>query len=62
MEIPCLSMLANLTGDGRFAEIERLKKYAEIAKILGISLPLTKYRLKRAKELLACYLGKEDLT
>lgn len=37
-------------------------KQREIAKILGISLPLTKYRLKRAKELLACYLGKEDLT
>lgn len=38
VEIPCLSMLANLTGDGRFAEIERLKKYAEIAKILGASM------------------------
>ena len=36
-------------------------KQREIAKILGISLPLTKYRLKRAKELLACYLGKEGL-
>ena len=35
-------------------------KQKEIAKILGISLPLVKYRLKRAKELLAGYLGKEE--
>lgn len=33
----------------------------EIAKILNISLPLVKYRIKRAKELLAGYLGKEEL-
>ena len=32
----------------------------EIARILGIGLPLVKYRIKRAKELLALYLGKED--
>ena len=32
-----------------------------ISKILGISLPLVKYRIKRAKELLALYLGKEEL-
>ncbi len=31
---------------------------SSIGKILGISLPLVKYRLKRAKELLALYLGK----
>ena len=31
-----------------------------IGKILGIGLPLVKYRLKRAKELLALYLGKEE--
>lgn len=36
-------------------------KQKEIAKILGIGLPLVKYRLKRAKELLARYLGKEEL-
>lgn len=36
-------------------------KQKEIAKILGIGLPLVKYRIKRAKELLAGYLGKEDL-
>lgn len=35
-------------------------KQAEIAKVLGISLPLVKYRIRRAKELLAGYLGKED--
>lgn len=35
-------------------------KQNEIAKILGISLPLVKYRIKRAKELLADYLGQED--
>lgn len=34
----------------------------EIARILGIGLPLVKYRIKRAKELLAGYLGKEDAT
>ena len=31
-----------------------------IAKILGIGLPLVKYRIKRAKELLALYFGKEE--
>ena len=36
-------------------------KQREIAKILGIGLPLVKYRIKRAKELLAGYLGKEEL-
>ena len=36
-------------------------KQKEIAGILGIGLPLVKYRIKRAKELLAGYLGKEDL-
>lgn len=35
-------------------------KQKEIARILGISLPLVKYRIKRAKELLAVYLGKEE--
>ena len=32
----------------------------EIAGILGIGLPLVKYRIRRAKELLSVYLGKED--
>lgn len=32
----------------------------EIAKILGIGLPLVKYRIKRAKELLSGCLGKEE--
>ena len=36
-------------------------KQKEISKILGIGLPLVKYRIRRAKELLAGYLGKEDL-
>ena len=36
-------------------------KQKEIAKILRISLPLVKYRIKRAKELLAGYLGKEEM-
>lgn len=36
-------------------------KQKEIAKILGIGLPLVKYRIKRAKELLAGYLGKEEM-
>lgn len=35
---------------------------SSIAKILGIGLPLVKYRLKRGKELLALYLGKEEPT
>ena len=34
----------------------------EIARILGIGLPLVKYRIKRAKELLEQLLGKEDTT
>lgn len=36
-------------------------KQAEIAKILGIGLPLVKYRLKRAKELLRAYLAEEEI-
>ena len=36
-------------------------KQKEISKILGIGLPLVKYRIKRAKELLAGYLGKEEM-
>lgn len=36
-------------------------KQREIAKILGISLPLVKYRIKQAKKLLAVYLGKEEM-
>ena len=34
----------------------------EIARILGIGLPLVKYRIKRAKQLLAMTLGKEYVT
>ena len=37
-------------------------KQKEIARILGIGLPLVKYRIKRAKELLLQYIGKEDAT
>ena len=37
-------------------------KQKEIARILGIGLPLVKYRIKRAKELLSKYIGKEDAT
>jgi len=33
----------------------------EIAKILQIGLPLVKYRIKRAKELLSGYLGEEEM-
>ena len=36
-------------------------KQKEIAWILGIGLPLVKYRIKRAKELLARDLGKEEM-
>ena len=36
--LPCLSMLANLTGAGRFAETERLKAYAELAALMEIPL------------------------
>ncbi|MGM9660854.1 MAG: RNA polymerase sigma factor [Faecousia sp.] len=35
-------------------------KQKEIARILGISLPLVKYRIRRAKEQLELLLGKED--
>ena len=37
-------------------------KQKEIAKILGIGLPLVKYRIRRAKELLEQLIGKEDTT
>lgn len=35
-------------------------KQKEIAKIVKIGLPLVKYRIKKAKQLLALYLGEED--
>jgi len=35
-------------------------KQKEIARVLGIGLPLVKYRIKRAKELLEQFIGKED--
>lgn len=35
------------------------RKQKDIAAVLGISLPLVKYRVSRARELLAAYLGKE---
>ena len=35
------------------------RKQREIAKILGIGLPLVKYRIRRARALLAEFLGKE---
>lgn len=35
-------------------------KQKEIARILGIGLPLVKYRIRRARELLAEYLGEEE--
>lgn len=34
-------------------------KQKEIAKILGIGLPLVKYRIRRAREMLSEYIGKE---
>ncbi len=37
-------------------------KQKEIAGILGIGLPLVKYRVRRAKELLEQLIGKEDAT
>ena len=37
-------------------------KQKEIARILGIGLPLVKYRIRRAKELLEQLIGKDDKT
>ena len=37
-------------------------KQKEISKILGIGLPLVKYRIRRAKDLLEQLIGKEDTT
>lgn len=37
------------------------RKQKDIARILGISLSLVKYRIGRARELLAAYLGKEKV-
>lgn len=35
------------------------RKQKDIATVLGIGLPLVKYRISRARELLTAYLGKE---
>ena len=35
-------------------------KQKEIARILGVGLPLVKYRIRRARELLSICLGRED--
>lgn len=37
------------------------RKQKDIARILGIQLPLVKYRIRRARELLSRYLGEEGL-
>lgn len=37
------------------------RKQKEIAAILGVGLPLVKYRVRKAKELLSAYLRKEGL-
>lgn len=37
------------------------RRQKEIARILGIGLPLVKYRIRKARELLLAYLGKEDV-
>ncbi|MDE6661850.1 MAG: RNA polymerase sigma factor [Lachnospiraceae bacterium] len=36
-------------------------KQKEIGEILGIGLPLVKYRVKRAREILSAWLGKENV-
>lgn len=36
------------------------RKQKDIAKILGISLPLVKYRVRRAREQLSAYFGEEE--
>lgn len=55
--------LAKLPGELRETAvlyfIQELKQ-KEIVRILGISLPLVKYRIRRARELLAAELGKEE--
>ncbi len=38
------------------------RRQRDIAKILGIGLPLVKYRIRRSKELLRGILGKEEKT
>lgn len=37
-------------------------KQADIGKILGISLPLVKYRIRKAKEILVKQLEQEGIT
>ena len=37
-------------------------KQKEISRILGVGLPLVKYRIRRAKDLLEQLIGKEDAT
>lgn len=37
------------------------RKQKDIAKILGIGLPLVKYRIRKARELLSAYFGKENI-
>ena len=38
-------------------EINSFAKLKEVADIIGIGLPLVKYRIGKAKELLSVYLG-----
>lgn len=37
------------------------RKQKDIAKILGIGIPLVKYRIRRARELFSAYFGKETI-
>lgn len=55
--------LSRLPGEIREAAVLYFiqeRKQKDVARILGISLPLAKYRIGRARELLADYLGKEN--
>lgn len=36
------------------------RKQKDIARILGIGVPLVKYRIRKAREMLSAYLGKEN--
>ncbi|MCH5338134.1 MAG: RNA polymerase sigma factor [Acetatifactor sp.] len=62
MQIEVRTALESLTDDLREVAVLYFiqeQKQKDIAKILGISLPLVKYRIRRAREMLSAYFKEE---
>lgn len=55
-----LAQLPEEIRETAFLYFVQEQKQKDIARILGIKLPLVKYRIQRARELLSVYLQEES--